>query len=55
MVAVILWKFKYTENHAVLKDYSEGYSFWLAVGAVAATGIAAILSLISAVAHKNKG
>ena len=33
------------------KDWKEGYSFWLAVGAVVSTVVAATLTIVAAVKH----
>ena len=48
--AIILWKFKYVDENEDMKDWSEGYSYWLAVGATAVFGITIILKISIAVA-----
>ena len=51
LCAIILWKFKYVdENDTIFKDCSEGYSYWLAVGAAALSGITIILKISISVA-----
>lgn len=58
LIGVILWKFQYaddkTDENEKFDGWSEGYSFWLAVGATGSSGIALILMVIAAVAHKKK-
>lgn len=50
MASVIIWKFKAVDDDF----YDEGWSFWMAVGAICGSGVALILMVVAAIAHRKK-